>query len=313
MCCNDIMLRPAGSEIGFSDGTSHHFQHVASKKGQCTILPASAQLLHAPNTTIWSGEYLKIDVQSEVADTEIVLEPTNILRQWYHQCMSDNINTGTKFSHQVWFNSTRSPTMRPISCLQTSVLNFTTFNVSSNLCSNQLSGVTMGTLVRYRFSRVSPTQRQSTPILTRQAFWLTTKVWSAWTTWCIQKAGRYKRRSRRVPEPFPSYQKANRGYCLVTSFGKVAQYLKPQPALIPDVNSTLGTIVQWNYLIKTDLTQAFFQIPLVRVHKMLWRHYTVQKDYACILEVSWWCLCPRLPWKSFCHVYSAICFKWHCH
>ena len=135
--------------------TSYHFQHAASKKGQCTILRASAQLLHAPNTTIWSGEYLKIDVQSEVADTEIVLEPTNILRQWYHQCMSDNINTGTRF--QVWFNSTRSPKMRAISCLQTSVLNFTTFNESLNLCSNQLSEVTMETLARYKLSRVSPT------------------------------------------------------------------------------------------------------------------------------------------------------------
>ena len=30
-----------------------------------------------------------------------------------------------------------------------------------------------------------------------------------------------------VAEEYPSYQKANRGYCLVTSFGKVARYLTP--------------------------------------------------------------------------------------
>ena len=31
---------------------------------------------------------------------------------------------------------------------------------------------------------------------------------------------------------------------------------------MPDVNSTLRTIAPWRYLIKTDLTQAFYQIPL---------------------------------------------------
>ena len=28
---------------------------------------------------------------------------------------------------------------------------------------------------------------------------------------------------------------------------------------MPDVNSTLRTITPWRYLIKTDLTQAFYQ------------------------------------------------------
>ena len=31
---------------------------------------------------------------------------------------------------------------------------------------------------------------------------------------------------------------------------------------MPDINSTLHTITPWRYLIKTNLTQAFYQIPL---------------------------------------------------
>ena len=42
----------------------------------------------------------------------------------------------------------------------------------------------------------------------------------------------------------------------------VAWYSKPQPSLMPDVNTTPHTITPWHYLIKTDLTQAFYQIPL---------------------------------------------------
>ena len=49
---------------------------------------------------------------------------------------------------------------------------------------------------------------------------------------------------------------------LVTVFADVARYSKPQPSLMPDVNTTLCTITPWHYLIKTDLTQAFYQIPL---------------------------------------------------
>ena len=48
----------------------------------------------------------------------------------------------------------------------------------------------------------------------------------------------------------------------MTAFADVARYSKPQPSLMPDVNSTLPTIAPWRYLIKTDVTQAFYQIPL---------------------------------------------------
>ena len=46
------------------------------------------------------------------------------------------------------------------------------------------------------------------------------------------------------------------------SLADVARYSKPQPSLIPDVDTTLRTIAPWRYVIKTDLTRAFYQIPL---------------------------------------------------
>ena len=62
----------------------------------------------------------------------------------------------------------------------------------------------------------------------------------------------------------PSFlvKKPQGGYRLVTAFADVGRYAKPQPSLMPDVDTVLRNIGQWHYLIKTDLTSAFYQIPL---------------------------------------------------
>jgi len=62
----------------------------------------------------------------------------------------------------------------------------------------------------------------------------------------------------------PSFlvKKPSGGHRLVTAFADVGRYSKPQPSLMPDVDSTLRTIAPWKYLIKTDLSRAFYQIPL---------------------------------------------------
>ena len=64
----------------------------------------------------------------------------------------------------------------------------------------------------------------------------------------------------------PSFlvKKSSGGFRLVTAFGEVGQYSKPQPSLMPDVNSVIRTIGQWKYIIVADLTSAFYQIPLSR-------------------------------------------------
>lgn len=50
----------------------------------------------------------------------------------------------------------------------------------------------------------------------------------------------------------------------MTAFSEVARYCKPQPSLMPNVDSTLRKIGQWKYLAVTDLMKAFYQIPLAR-------------------------------------------------
>ena len=59
-------------------------------------------------------------------------------------------------------------------------------------------------------------------------------------------------------------KKPNGVHRLVTAFADVGRYSKPQPSLLPDVDSTLRTIAKWKYIIVSDLTSAFYQIPLAK-------------------------------------------------
>ena len=59
-------------------------------------------------------------------------------------------------------------------------------------------------------------------------------------------------------------KKSNGGYRLDTAFADLGRYSKPQPSLMTDVDSTLRQIAQWRHIITTDLTSAFYQIPLAR-------------------------------------------------
>lgn len=74
--------------------------------------------------------------------------------------------------------------------------------------------------------------------------------------------------------------KPSGGFWLVTAFTELSQYTKPQPALMPKVDDIIRHIAQFKFLIKTDLSQAYFQIPLTK-SSMKCRHlYTIP-----------WCTC----------------------
>ncbi|KAL9974235.1 hypothetical protein ACROYT_G011250 [Oculina patagonica] len=62
----------------------------------------------------------------------------------------------------------------------------------------------------------------------------------------------------------PSFlvKKPSGGFRLVTAFPDVVRYSRPQPSPMPDVDSTLRSISPWKYISKSDLTRAFYQIPL---------------------------------------------------
>ena len=64
--------------------------------------------------------------------------------------------------------------------------------------------------------------------------------------------------------PSSLVKKRNGGFRLVTAFTDVGRYSKPQPSLMPDVDSTLLKIACWKYIVVSDLSQAFYQIPLVK-------------------------------------------------
>ena len=57
-------------------------------------------------------------------------------------------------------------------------------------------------------------------------------------------------------------KKPSGGSRLVTSFGEVGTYSKPQLSLMPNVDQVLKDIASWNFIIVTDLMQSFYQIPL---------------------------------------------------
>ena len=62
----------------------------------------------------------------------------------------------------------------------------------------------------------------------------------------------------------PSFlvKKPSGGHRLVTAFTSIGEYCKTLPTIMPTVESTLRTIASWKFIIKTDLRDAFYQIPL---------------------------------------------------
>ena len=62
----------------------------------------------------------------------------------------------------------------------------------------------------------------------------------------------------------PSFliSKQSGGHRLVTAFVELGQYAKPQPSVMPKVDDILRHLATYKYLIKADLSQAYYQIPL---------------------------------------------------
>lgn len=54
---------------------------------------------------------------------------------------------------------------------------------------------------------------------------------------------------------------------LVTDFSSIANYCRPTPSLLPNVETTLQNIAAWKYLIKTDMSSAYHQLEMKRDSK----------------------------------------------
>lgn len=69
-------------------------------------------------------------------------------------------------------------------------------------------------------------------------------------------------------------KKRNGGFRLVTAFTDVGRYSKPQPSLMPDVDSTLLKIACWKYI---TVSGVLSNPPCKELHEVLWRGYTLQR------------------------------------
>ena len=67
----------------------------------------------------------------------------------------------------------------------------------------------------------------------------------------------------------PSFlvKKSSDSYRLATSFVELNKFIRPMPARLSTTNDVLTALGRWNYLIKTDLKSAYFQIRMDRNSK----------------------------------------------
>ena len=54
------------------------------------------------------------------------------------------------------------------------------------------------------------------------------------------------------------------GFRLVTNFAELVKYAKVPPTRLPTTEDVIQQVGRWKYVISTDLTQAYWQIPLER-------------------------------------------------
>ena len=93
--------------------------------------------------------------------------------------------------------------------------------------------------------------------------------------------------------PSSLVKKPSGGNRLVTAFAEVGQYAKPQPSLMPDVDSTLSQIARWKLVITTDLMREFYQILSPKVSMKYHCVVTRFVVCVCILGVLWACHVQR--------------------
>ena len=64
----------------------------------------------------------------------------------------------------------------------------------------------------------------------------------------------------------PSFlrKKPNGDYRFVTSFTELGQYLRTLPVAATSCDKVIRELAKWKLVVKTDLTQSFFQIPMAK-------------------------------------------------
>jgi hypothetical protein len=322
MDTNDVAVRPRKRHVVLSDGSVYEYGSFNKAPDSHAIRRTKAYVLRAPSsiTTVWPGEYIEIDLPSELcSDSSLALEPRidspasytlqtkqvwpcpdiitsvgnkiripnttdepKILRRNEHFCQVHHV-----FVPPTSKASSDAPTyVAQPPAAQHSKLHSDTVQLDpDNLLLPSIKGEFQSLLADYddvfdpafkgyngavghyeavvNMGPVLPPQRKGrVPQYSRDRLVELQQKFDD-----LEAIGVFRR-----PEDVgivaeylnPSFliKKNSGGFRLVTAFADVGRYSKPQPSLMPDVDSTLRLIGRWKYIIVTDLTSAFYQIPL---------------------------------------------------
>ena len=323
MDVNDVAVRPAKRQVILGDGTMYQYGSSNFTSNSPTVRRAQSRVLRAPpsHTTIWPGDFIELDIPSDIADDILALEPRadskNSFQVWPNpeiiQSVGDKIRIANTTSEPKSLG--RNEHFCQVSPVFSPNVDAPSSNSSDNIvCQNTVVKDISQPGIRTNYSdaiRLDPDHilsedvRQKFQALHDQYDDVFRPSYSGYNGTCgpfkavvnmgpvqpPQRKGRLPQYARgklvelqqkfdelealgvfKRPEEVdvnveylnPSFlvKKASGGSRLVTAFADVGRYSKPQPSLMPDVDSTLRTIACWKYIVVSDLTSAFYQIPL---------------------------------------------------
>ncbi|XP_070576935.1 uncharacterized protein [Ptychodera flava] len=271
MEANDISIRPARRQVTLGDGSTYTY----GSNPQTTLNTIRrACVLRAPTqpTTIWPGDFIEMDITGDFhrPDETFALEPHRSPQtRATDDCSvtsppTQPRNTRTDVTHST---SIRLDPDNQLSHSQLAEFRkiHQDFDDVFNPCIKGYNGASGPFQAVVNMGPVQPPQRKGRlPQYSRNKLIELQQKFDE-----LEQMGVFAR-----PEDIqvnveyinPSFlvKKPSGGSRLVTAFADVGRYSKPQPSLLPSVDSTLNQIAQWEYIIATDLTKAFYQIPLSR-------------------------------------------------
>ena len=317
---NDISIRPATQQLTIQGVETILYRTDSKHSAQAHAVRATTSFVlrsSAPSTVIWPGDYLEIDVPSELGtDSSIAIEPrcdpASLKRppphkqQWPPPQIVETVgntvrlvnNSDEPYSvrrndHICSARPTTSitpPTIPEPVSLATPMDKATPFSSAVTLDPDNLLSTTMRSQFQQTLRKYDNVFKPDIPGYNGAAGPIEARV-NMGPVEPPQRKGRLPQYSRgqlvelqqkfdelendgvfKKPDDIgltveylnPSFlvKKPSGGHRLVTAFADVGRYSKPQPSLMPDVDSTLRTIAPWKSLIKSDLSRAFYQIPL---------------------------------------------------
>ena len=109
----------------------------------------------------------------------------------------------------------------------------------------------------------------------------------------------------------PSFlrKKPDGSWRFITSFLQLGQFVKVPPSTHDTCEEVLRKLASWKFIIKTDLTAGFFQIPVTKSAMQYLGTVTPLRDSGCIQLLSWEPLDLLNTSMSCFAVYLEICFK----